>query len=77
MTRNESHMGFLLEPVHSSTPPLVSGTVRSRPLAAKVIRRLLPLFRRPAMASWRFYATSLSCSRGARHDARRGGRHYT
>ena len=41
MTRNESHMGFLLEPVHSSTPPLVSGTVRSRPLAAKVIRRLL------------------------------------
>ena len=37
MTRNESQMGFLLEPVHSSTPPFVSGTVRSRPLAARVI----------------------------------------
>ena len=51
MTRNESHMGFLLEPVHSSTPPLVSGTVRSRPLAAKVKPAPTPpLFRRPAMA---------------------------
>ena len=77
MTRNESLVGFLLEPVQSSTPPLVSGTVRSRPLAAKVNRRLLTLFRRQAMASRRFYATSLGCSRGARHDARRGGRHYT
>ena len=36
MIRNESLVGFLLEPVHSSTHTLVSGTVRSRPLAAKV-----------------------------------------
>ena len=66
MTRNESHMGFLLEPVHSSTPPFVSGTVRSRPLAAKVISGACSsfLFQRPAMAPWRFYATGLSCSRG-------------
>ena len=42
MTRNESLMGFLLETVRSFTPPFVSGTVRSRPLAAKVTRRLLP-----------------------------------
>ena len=77
VTRNESLMGFLLELVHSSTPPLVSGTVRSRPLAAKVNRRLLPLFRRPAMASRRFYATSLGCSRGgaARRAARRASLH--
>ena len=77
MTRNESLMGFLLEAVHSSTPPFVSGTVRSRPLAAKVKPAPTPpLFRRPAMAPWRFYAMGLSCSRGARHDVRRGGRHY-
>ena len=69
--------GFLLELVHSSTPPLVSGTVRSRPLAAKVNWRLLPLFRRPATAPRRFYAPGLGCSRGARRGARRGGRHYT
>ena len=51
VTRNESHVGFLLEPVHSSTPPFVSGTVRSRPLAAKVKPAPTPpLFRRPAMA---------------------------
>ena len=73
--RNESLVGFLLEPVHSSTPPLVSGTVRSRPLAAKVNRRLLPLFRRPAMAPRRFYATSLGCSRG--HGLTRGAEGVT
>ena len=71
VTRNESLMGFLLEPVHSSTPPLVSGTVRSRALAAKVNWRLLSLFRRPATAPRRFYAPGLGCSRGhgAAHDA--------
>ena len=77
MTRNESLMGVPSGTGAFFHTPLVSGTVRSRPLAAKVNRRLLPLFRRPAMASRRFYATSLGCSRGARRDARRGGRHYT
>ena len=67
--------GFLLELVHLSTPPFVSGTVRSRPLAAMVSWRLLPLFRRPAMAPRRFYVTSLGCSRG--HGTARGAGNVT
>ena len=74
MTRNESLRGSFWN--WCILPhPLVSGTVRSRPLAAKVNWRLLPLFRRPAMAPRRFYVTCLGCSRG--HGTARGAEDVT